>query len=40
MNFDIKDLKSWANRHDVKIRSFTGFLEILYIKPTDKNMNL
>ena len=31
MNFDIKDVKSWANKHDVKIRSFTGFfLEILY----------
>lgn len=25
MNFDIKDVKSWANRHDVKIRSVTGF---------------
>lgn len=25
MNFDIKDLKSWANRHDVKIKSVTGF---------------
>lgn len=30
MNFDIKDLKSWANRHDVEIKSVTGFLEILY----------
>ncbi len=26
MNFDIKDLKSWANRHDVKIKSVTGFI--------------
>lgn len=25
MNFDIKDLKSWANRHDAKIKSVTGF---------------
>ena len=25
MNFDIKDLKSWSNRHDVKIKSVTGF---------------
>ena len=25
MNFDIKDMKSWANRHDVKIKSVTGF---------------
>ena len=25
MNFDIKDLKSWANRHDVEIKSVTGF---------------
>ena len=25
MNFDIKDLKSWANRHDVKIKPVTGF---------------
>ena len=25
MNFDVKDLKSWANRHDVKIKSVTGF---------------
>ena len=32
MNFDIKDMKSWANRHDVKIKSVTGFLEILYWK--------
>ena len=30
MNFDIKDLKSWANRHDVIIKSVTVFLEILY----------
>ena len=31
MNFDVKDMKSWANRHDVKIKSVTGFfLEILY----------
>ena len=26
MNFDIKNLKSWANRHDVKIKSVTGFI--------------
>ena len=26
MNFDIKDLKSWANRHDVTIKSVTGFI--------------
>lgn len=25
MNFDIKDLKSWANRHDVETLSVTGF---------------
>lgn len=25
MNFDIKDVKSWANRHDVEIKSVTGF---------------
>lgn len=25
MNFDIKDVKSWATRHDVKIKSVTGF---------------
>lgn len=25
MNFDIKNIKSWANRHDVKIKSVTGF---------------
>lgn len=25
MNFDIKDVKSWANRHDVKIKSVKGF---------------
>ena len=25
MNFDIKDLKSWANRHDVEIKSVAGF---------------
>ena len=25
MNFDIKDLKSWANRHDVETKSVTGF---------------
>ena len=25
MNFDIKDVKSWANRHDIKIKSVTGF---------------
>lgn len=25
MNFDVKDLKSWANRHDVKIKAVTGF---------------
>ena len=25
MKFDIKDIKSWANRHDVKIKSVTGF---------------
>lgn len=25
MNFDIKDLKSWANRHDVGPLSVTGF---------------
>lgn len=26
MNFDIKDLKSWANRHDVETKSVTGFI--------------
>ena len=26
MNFDIKDLKSWANRHDVETKSGTGFI--------------
>ena len=26
MNFDIKDVKSWANRNDVKIKSVTGFI--------------
>ena len=26
MNFDIKDLKSWANRHDVETLSVTGFI--------------
>ena len=25
MNFDIKDMKSWANRHDVETKSGTGF---------------
>lgn len=25
MNFDIKDVKSWANRHDVKTLSVAGF---------------
>lgn len=25
MNFDIKDLKSWANRHDVETKSVAGF---------------
>ena len=25
MNFNIKDVKSWANRHDVKTLSVTGF---------------
>ena len=25
MNFDIKDIKSWSNRHDVKTLSVTGF---------------
>lgn len=25
MNFDVKDLKSWNNRHDVKTLSVTGF---------------
>lgn len=25
MNFDVKDVKSWANRHDVKIKAVTGF---------------
>lgn len=25
MNFDIKDMKSWANRHDVRTLSVTGF---------------
>ena len=25
MNFDIKNIKSWANRHDVKTLSVTGF---------------
>lgn len=25
MNFDIKDVKSWSNRHDVKIKAVTGF---------------
>ena len=25
MNFDIKDVKSWANRHDVRTLSVTGF---------------
>ena len=25
MSFDIKDLKSWANRHDVETKSVTGF---------------
>ena len=25
MNFDIKDVKSWANRHDVRTLSDTGF---------------
>lgn len=25
MNFDIKDVKSWANRHDVETLSVTGF---------------
>ena len=25
MNFDIKDLKSWANRHDVETKSVIGF---------------
>lgn len=25
MNFDIKDVKSWANRHDVKTKPVTGF---------------
>ena len=25
MNFDIKDVKSWANRHDVETKSVTGF---------------
>ena len=26
MNFDIKDVKSWANRNDVKMKSVTGFI--------------
>ena len=26
MNFDIKDVKSWANRHDVETLSVTGFI--------------
>ena len=25
MNFDVKDVKSWSNRHDVKTLSVTGF---------------
>ena len=25
MNFDVKDIKSWSNRHDVKTLSVTGF---------------
>lgn len=25
MNFDVKDIKSWANRHDVRTLSVTGF---------------
>lgn len=25
MNFDIKDIKSWSNRHDVRALSVTGF---------------
>ena len=25
MNFDVKDVKSWANRHDVRTLSATGF---------------
>ena len=33
MNFDIKDVKSWANRNDVETLSVAGFfLEILYQK--------
>lgn len=32
MKFDIKDVKSWANRDDVHTLSDAGFLEILYQK--------
>lgn len=32
MNFDIKDVKSWTNRHDVKTLSVTGFFWKFFIR--------
>ena len=32
MNFDIKDVKSWANRNDVKIKSVIGFFWKFFIR--------
>lgn len=29
MKFNVKDVKSWANRHDVRTLSVTGFLQKL-----------
>ena len=31
MKFDIKDLKSWSNRHDVRTLSVTGFFGTLCV---------
>lgn len=30
MNFDIKDMKSWANRHDVKIGDKGYFADTIF----------
>lgn len=31
MNFDIKDMKSWANRHDVKIGDKGYFADTIFL---------
>ena len=37
MNFDVKDLKSWANRHDVKVGDEGYFADEIEELKTENN---